>query len=628
MKTKLFTLLFAVAASIGTLFAESGTCGENLKWDLTDGVLTISGSGDMTDWFYSSQVPWNSYRKSITSVTIGNGVTSIGDCAFCNCGLTSVTIPNSVTSIGDWAFADCSGLTSVTIGNSVTTIGEGAFSGCSGLTSIVWNAKNCQGFSSKNTPFYYYTSQYNCDLRNQITSFVFGEEVEHIPANLCNGMTNLTSVVIPNSVTSIGGYAFSGCSGLTSITIPNSVTSIGDGAFAGCDSLTSVTIPNSVTSIGDGAFFLCYALTSINIPNSVTNIGNSAFSGCSGLTTVTIPNSVTNIGNDAFSMCTGLTAISIPSSVTYIGSSAFSNCSGLTSVEAPANFFDIDEIAWPYYTKILQNVRVNADELSENELLFINRSYKTLKTLDVSGVTNTEFSDEAFKGYYNLETLVLPASLQRVSYMMVAGCKNLKSIDIPASVEEIDQSAFEDCRSLETITFGGKQPSSKPGLRMATAAESKLRRIGNWAFYNAHELQHLEIPEGVEEIGDAAFYGCTYLQDMVLPSTVKSIGDNCFALCSKLQKITIKAVTPPTIYARTFYDVSRAIPVFVPDEAVEAYNDASYWQDMNIQGKKTQESIDEITNSSNSEILKFVKDGQLFILRDGKIYTITGTEVK
>ena len=162
----------------------------------------------------------SAFPHSLTSVTIPNSVTSIGDHAFRGCsGLTSVTIPNSVTSIGSGAFYGCSGLTSVTIPNSVTSIGGGAFQRCSGLTSVT----------------------------------------------------------IPNSVTSIGDYAFQGCSGLTSVTIPNSVTSIGDYAFQGCSGLTSVTIPNSVTSVGNYAFKGCSSLTSVTIPNSVTSIGRDAF---------------------------------------------------------------------------------------------------------------------------------------------------------------------------------------------------------------------------------------------------------------------------------------------------------------------------------------------------------------
>ncbi|MBR0064693.1 MAG: leucine-rich repeat domain-containing protein, partial [Paludibacteraceae bacterium] len=137
MRKKLFTFFLAIAASIGSLFAESGTCGDNLTWNLTDGVLTISGTGKMTDFSYPDYGPWYSSRSSIKTVNIGDGVTSIGDDAFYNCSaLTSVTIGNSVTSIGNYAFYECRSLTSVTIPNSVTSIGDGAFYNCSSLTSV------------------------------------------------------------------------------------------------------------------------------------------------------------------------------------------------------------------------------------------------------------------------------------------------------------------------------------------------------------------------------------------------------------------------------------------------------------------------------------------------------------
>ena len=310
----------------------SGTCGPNLTWTLQDSVLTISGTGNMNDYSLNDS-PWYSYRQSITSVTIGNSVTSIGRSAFYGCsGLRSVTIGNSVTSIGNNAFRGCSGLTSITIPNSVTSIESSTFSGCSGLTSIT--------------------------IPNSVTSI--GDYAFYS----CSG---LTSVTIPNSVTSIGGRAFSGCSSLTSVTIGNSVTSIGSSAFSYCSGLTSITIPNSVTSIGESAFYGCFGLTSVTINsndivgkayatniylqavynigsifgsqvteyiigNSITSIGNNAFRGCSSLTSVTIGNSVTSIGESAFDGCSGLTSITIPNSVTSIGDEAFSGCSGLRSV--------------------------------------------------------------------------------------------------------------------------------------------------------------------------------------------------------------------------------------------------------------------------------------------------------
>ena len=200
---KLFTFLLALVASIGVASAQSGTCGDNLTWTLSDSVLTISGTGAMANY---NTMPWYKYCLSIQSVIITDGVTSIGDHAFYGCSsLTSVTIPNSVTSIGERAFSGCSSLTSITIPNSVTSIGSSAFVCCS----------------------------------------------------------SLTSVTIPNSVTSIGNGAFMYCSSLTSITIPNSVTSIGEWAFDNCSSLTSVAIPNSVTSIGNRAFSYCDKLVDV-----------------------------------------------------------------------------------------------------------------------------------------------------------------------------------------------------------------------------------------------------------------------------------------------------------------------------------------------------------------------------
>ena len=109
---------------------KSGTCGPNLKWHLTDnGVLTISGKGEMNDYLDYNRSPWS--KSDIKRIIIGDGVTTIGVFAFYGCNaLTSVTIPNSVTTIGYGTFSGCNALTSVTIPNSVTTIGGSAFYNC------------------------------------------------------------------------------------------------------------------------------------------------------------------------------------------------------------------------------------------------------------------------------------------------------------------------------------------------------------------------------------------------------------------------------------------------------------------------------------------------------------------
>ena len=186
--------------------------------------------------------------------------------------------------------------TRLIIGEGITSIGVNAFKKCSAITDIIWNATNCADFAEyEKAPFF--------DIRKNITSFTFGNYVDHIPARICTGMSNAGNIIIPPSVTSIGAGAFNSCIGLTSISIPG-ITSIENETFSFCTGLTSINIPNSVTSIGERAFYGCTGLTSIEIPNGVTSIGMSAFNGCTGLVSVTIPESVTTLGQaGTFQQC-------------------------------------------------------------------------------------------------------------------------------------------------------------------------------------------------------------------------------------------------------------------------------------------------------------------------------------
>jgi len=232
----------------------------NLKYTVIKGTANVSvgkGSTNPTDNLVIDATVEND-GKTYTVTSIDN---------FSNCSrLTSVTIPNSVTSIGEYAFQYCSSLTSITISNSVTSIGQFAFFRCSGLTSI--------------------------NIPNSVTS---------IGISAFSNCTGLTSVSIPNSVISIGDGAFDCCKGITSITIGNSVITIGNYAIRSCSKLTSINIPNSVISIGSYAFAGCSSLTSVTIPNSVTNIGNNMFQDCSNLKSIAYyGTSEPTIGTDVF----------------------------------------------------------------------------------------------------------------------------------------------------------------------------------------------------------------------------------------------------------------------------------------------------------------------------------------
>ena len=153
-----------------------------ITWTYNNGTLTISGTGDVED-YNNSSAPWYDHRYDTTKIVISNGVTGIGEGAFCYfTELTSVSLPGSLKSIGAYAFRGCSSLKSVVIPDSVTSIGEGAF--------------------------------YRC--------------------------TALTTATVSNSVSRISYGTFMSCENLISVTIPNSVKSIGEKAFYNCGSLTDV----------------------------------------------------------------------------------------------------------------------------------------------------------------------------------------------------------------------------------------------------------------------------------------------------------------------------------------------------------------------------------------------------
>ena len=222
----------------------SGTCGPDLKWRLTDdGVLTISGKGEMDDYRFS---PW--LDSGVKRIIIGDGVTSIGNSAFRSCrSLTSVNIPNSVTTIGQAAFYECTNLSTLIIEDRNTTLTLGSnkllhlvtpsnpplFEDCK-LDSvyiggkIVYNTSRNGGYS----PFYRNASLRTVKISDAETT---------IYDNEFYGCTNLQNVSIGDNVTSIGKWAFSGCSSLKNFTFGSGLQSIGQEAFSDCINITQIS---------------------------------------------------------------------------------------------------------------------------------------------------------------------------------------------------------------------------------------------------------------------------------------------------------------------------------------------------------------------------------------------------
>ena len=468
--------------------ADSGMCGENLTWTLdSDGLLTISGTGQMTDYGEGNDSPWlcNNHIKEIKKIIIEKGVTNLGACAFlaCSnltsvaipdtvtsigvqafdgCGLTSITIPDSVTSIGAAAFSFCEALTSITIPNSVTSIGEEAFGDCSSLESIVIPASvteigGGEETIPENTVIYGYAGSYAQTWAEENNrEFRLLTAAPTVDSGTCG--ENLTWTLDGDGLLTISGTGemkdygewiespWNMNKNVKKTIIDKGVTSIGVGAFCECTGLMSVTIPDSVTSIGDVAFYYCTSLTSMTIPNSVTNIGESAFCECTGLTSMTIPNSVTNIGDHIFDGCSGLRAISVAPGNTVYHSAG--NC---------------------------------IIETKSNTLI---AGCKTSVIPSDGSVTSIGAS--AFRGNDGLSEITIPGCVSSIGEMAFAECHGLTSVTIQNGLTSLGDSAFNHCMELTSVTI----PNS-------------VTNIGTNVFGDCYSLQSIIIPASVTEIGSA-----------------------------------------------------------------------------------------------------------------------------
>ncbi len=514
----LFVLLIGGAGSNYVQAAVySGSCGangNNVIWSLntSTGVLTISGSGAMKDFVSSSGAPWYLDRMSITSVTIANGVTTIGNYAFYACvKLSSVAIPSSVTSIGNSGFSSCTKLTSVNIPNSVTNIGIYAFNHCS----------------------------------------------------------SLISVNIPNGVTSIGEFTFNGCSSLTSMTIPNSVASIGVSAFRDCSALTDVyaswtgdavpTMPSNIHNFeasqirlhipcGQAVNYIAKGWNpKFNIDGVVSGTcGDNVqwtFESCNGtltirgtgamsnypgvnmpwrshrasITSVVISDGVTSIGYNAFNGCSNLTSVTIPPSVTSIEQNAFYGCYAMeslyiTDLAAWCNVeFGVSVEATPF---MRNNYNSGSTEYLGGGNLYLNGTLvttltipdgiteiKNLTFLGCSSITSIDFNQvttigsASFKGCHGLTSVTLPEGVTSLKNAFPY-CTQLQSISIPASLTSLTTQTLYHSDALTDIYvywtdnipgwpgyFTGQSPQPSITLHVPCGTEELYNTKANWKKY-------------------------------------------------------------------------------------------------------------------------------------------------
>jgi hypothetical protein len=438
--------------------------------------------------------------KGGTSYTIPDGITTIDDRAFMNCGLTRITIPDSVTSIGNYVFNGCPNLTSITIPDSVTHLGDNGFCLCMNLTSVT-----------------------------------IGNGVPSIEEGSFWGCTSLTNVTIGSSVTDIATWAFLGCSGLTSVTIPASVSSIGTVAFSGCWRLRAVCFLGDAPS-GDSTAFSGDNATVYYLPGTIgwgptfggaptalgtpllvgpflctTNDGAITIIGYTGPGgAVSIPSTangwpVIAIGNSAFASLSDMTSVTIPNSVTNIGETAFATCSSLSSINMAIDNPGYSSVGGVLFDKTL--TRLIQYPTGQGGTTFA----------IPAGVTTID--DQAFMNC-RLTHITIPDSVTTIGRYVFNACPNLSSITIPDSVTHLGDNGFCWCSSLTSVTIGNRVPSIEEG-----------------SFWNCPHLTNLTLGSSVNDIASWGFIDCPGLTSVTIPASVSSIGTVAFSGCTGLRAV-------------------------------------------------------------------------------------------
>lgn len=600
-------------------------------------LLQVYYQGDINDWchilFGGSYANPLCYakklyidNKEVVNVSIPNTVTTLNDYVFYNySNLLSIDIPNTITSIGNDAFFNCKGLTSVTIPNSVTDIGWAAFSYCSGISSIV--------------------------IPNGLIS----------TSGTFSHCTNLTSVVLPNSITDIGSLTFSECSSLASITIPNGVTHIGGSAFESCTSLTSVIIPNSVTQMEHSAFEGCTNLESVRISDNLTTIEEGTFKDCSNLVSVIIGNNVQEIKGSssiggAFEGCYRLPAVTIPNSVTKLGDYTFYKCSNLKSIKIGTEITEIGAKCFrDYYIYAPQDNRevyitiqatippvIGYNTFSNKAII-----YAPCETKDLYQAASDwkDYKDQIYGLSYDVNLSATEGGFAKITS---SDCSS-NTITIEATTQSPESYEFVrwsdgNTENPRTITMTEDinliAEFSTRIYTISVTCDSQQGKVTGGGEYTYHTDVTIEATpnEGYEfnywEVDETICYYNPYQiwvsENQTFRAIFKEIEHTITATCDPQQGTVTGAGTYTHGAKVTLTAVANKGYEFA--QWSNGVTDNPYLltatEDLTIEAQFVLATAVENVSADGDTSQKVFRNGQVYILRNGKTYTTTGVEVK
>jgi hypothetical protein len=528
-------------------YAFSGTTGTDSPFDGCHKLKTVIVNGEVTDTnsvgIFAGldvttviigndveEIPENmfadcvlsdvfSFPASITSITYGNSLETIGASAFKGAAVTSIALPNNVTDIGASAFEGCEKVTSITLGNNLSEIGDKAFAGTK-ITSITLPAGSYTMTGTNTTSAFAGCDKLKTVIMNgpaagtpafsgtgtgasrglDITSVTVGNGVQ-VAADAFKFCLELQSVSLGLGVTGIGANAFEGCAKLASISIPITVSTVGASAFEGCIKLVSITLPNALTTLDTAVFRGCSILETVNIGSgsSLAAIPANAFENCAKMVAVVLPKTVTSIGSEAFKGCGALASLTVNGifGEESIGENAFENCGKLETLILNASPSDDPDTANDFeaFPVTVKNVTIGEGVTPRADYFTTIVDGGTL-TLNGPATGTAAFAGKGFK------TIVFGPKVTAIAEEAFDGCDKLESVTIPNTILTVNASAFNSCTSLKNVTI---EEGLKPQGSVTNADKAGFTILQNSAFAGCIALQELVLPANVITINADAF---------------------------------------------------------------------------------------------------------------------------
>ena len=595
--------------------------------------------------------------------------------------LTKAFIPSSVkyetheytvTRIAESAFSACPELLAVSIPSSVTYVGNKAFANCTWLDSVAWHPVRMYS-----TSYAYNTCPFYNDKK--ITKFTFGPTVQRIPAYLCYDLDGITELHFPAGLQFIANYAFNHMDGIKAVTIPDGVNSMGTGPFSSCYNLASINIPSSLEAIPDEFCNGCSALTQIDIPSTVTSIGKNAFYGTS-LSSVVIPESVSSVGEKAFAYNSYLKTvvwnpIRLTAGYDAYNTAPFYNCSNVSSFTFGANVKRIPANLC-YYLSAIPSIELPAGLEFIGKAAFCGLS-QIKEVVIPDGVS--VMGSSVFSSCTNLASINIPAALTEIpGYFCngssiteidiplkitsigayAFGATKLTSVTIPEDVTYVGECAFYNCPNLKTVVWNAKSataptstntiPFYKSQLNSITFGE-KVTYISNYLCYNQPTItevyNYAAVPQTIQ---GNVFYNVDK-ETCVLYVPKESLEDyknkdvwkEFLHMTGVLATLKYEDVLTTISYLGQEQDTlhKAAVTLYMPIAPVITGYKFAKWEVVAgdfadgivlqaVYEKDEATMVKRVASQdSNAESSKLIRRGNVYILRDDKVFTMKGQQI-